>query len=157
MLSNFSFIVADKLAGSGHLGWGRQLECNARELAEVHGITRVVSLTEDPIDAEVLEREGIGWQHFPVEDMSTPDLEEAHGLVDAIREEIDAAGRVVVHCLGGYGRTGTILACCLVADGMGAAQAIQTVRRLRGGSIETSGQERFVHTFEESRRARDGA
>ena len=56
-----------------------------------------------------------------------------------------------VHCGGGYGRTGTMLACYLVAkEGYSADEAIEETPRRRHGSIETQSQEQIVKVFEES-------
>jgi atypical dual specificity phosphatase len=72
---------------------------------------------------------------------------------------------VLVHCGGGKGRAGTMLACYLVAFGfrqpppmaldpehdyspaMSAADAIQVLRSIRPGSIETQEQEKAVHAY----------
>jgi protein-tyrosine phosphatase len=51
---------------------------------------------------------------------------------------------VLVHCRGGLGRAGTIAARLLVELGMDPAKAIENVRAVRAGAIETSDQERFV-------------
>ena len=56
-----------------------------------------------------------------------------HGVVDELR-----AGRgVVVHCAGGTGRTGTVIACALAALGMPEADVLKymaTVNAARGQS-----------------------
>ena len=51
----------------------------------------------------------------------------------------------------GRGRTGTMLACYLVAkEGYSAEAAIAETRRRRRGSLETRRQEKAVHRFEQS-------
>lgn len=58
---------------------------------------------------------------------------------------------VAVHCRAGYGRTGTMLACYLVAvEGYSAADAITETRRRRSWSIETEQQEQAVIDFEKN-------
>ena len=60
-------------------------------------------------------------------------------------------GAVGVHCAMGCGRTGTILACYLVAsEGYSADDAIIEARKRRKGSIETRRQEQAVRDYEKS-------
>lgn len=55
---------------------------------------------------------------------------------------------VAVHCMHGHGRTGTMLACYLVKTRkISGTDAINEIRRLREGSIETSEQEKAVVLF----------
>jgi atypical dual specificity phosphatase len=57
---------------------------------------------------------------------------------------------VAVHCGGGLGRTGTLLACYLVsAEGLPADAAIARVRAARPGSVETEDQEQAVRRYAE--------
>lgn len=59
-----------------------------------------------------------------------------------------------MHCAHGKGRTGTILACYLVRKySLSAEEAIQRLRALRPGSVETSGQEKIVSLYEQFMRA----
>jgi len=48
---------------------------------------------------------------------------------------------VLAHCRGGYGRTGTMLACYLVSRGWEAEKAMAEVRRRRPGSIAPRAQQ----------------
>ncbi|GGA24857.1 hypothetical protein CYANOKiyG1_40520 [Okeania sp. KiyG1] len=54
---------------------------------------------------------------------------------------------VVIHCKAGLGRTGTVAACCLVALGYSAVEAIAKVRQTRQYTIKTKQQENFVFRF----------
>ncbi len=55
---------------------------------------------------------------------------------------------VAVHCMHGHGRTGTMLACYLVKTRkMSGIDAINEIRRLRKGSIETHEQEKATVQF----------
>lgn len=56
--------------------------------------------------------------------------------------------RVEIACLGGLGRTGTVLACLAVLDGLSADSAIDLVRtRYDVRAIETPEQVGFVNDF----------
>lgn len=55
---------------------------------------------------------------------------------------------VAVHCMHGHGRTGTMLACYLVKQlKISGIEAINQIRTLRRGSIETNDQEKAVMQF----------
>jgi len=58
---------------------------------------------------------------------------------------------VMVHCLAGLGRTGTILACYLIKyQKLSADDSIQKVRESRSGSIQSFPQEEIIFQFEKS-------
>jgi protein-tyrosine phosphatase/nicotinamidase-related amidase/aminoglycoside phosphotransferase (APT) family kinase protein len=91
---------------------------------------------------------GLTYRRFPVPDQGTPDIADAADLVQWCREAIERGEAVVVTCMGGLGRSGTIVACCLAAAGMSPDAAIAAVRTARGPrALETIAQENFVVTF----------
>ena len=67
--------------------------------------------------------------------------------VAAIADALASGRRVAVHCGGGLGRTGTLLACYLVSAGCAPDEAIRRVRAARPGSIETPEQEQAVRRY----------
>lgn len=68
---------------------------------------------------------------FPIRDMDVPnDPETTRAVMRAIREAIEAAPAVYLHCWGGIGRTGTIVGCWLRETGFGPQQALETVQQL---------------------------
>ncbi|MFE9248945.1 protein-tyrosine phosphatase family protein [Streptomyces sp. NPDC007088] len=72
------------------------------------------------------------------------------GFAAVLREvwERCAAERVEVACGGGYGRTGTALACLAVLDGVPPSAAVTYVRRhYAARAVETPWQRRFVARF----------
>jgi 4-hydroxy-tetrahydrodipicolinate reductase len=137
MLSNFGWVVPGRLAGMARPRPGQ-----ARELRD-EGVGAVLVLTESPPLAE-LEEAGLAVAHEPVPDFAPPDAETLDRCVAFVREHARAGRPVVVHCHAGYGRTGTVLAAVLVAEGFPPEDAIDRVRRLRPGSIETLEQEDAV-------------
>lgn len=56
--------------------------------------------------------------------------------------------RVEIACSGGYGRTGTAMACIAILDGVPAREAVAFVRaHYNARAVETPGQRRFVAAF----------
>lgn len=151
MLRNFSFLIDDALAGSALPGsWG-PLEMDLEE-AKSEGITAVVSLTEDPLDDRTVKKSGLRYLHLPVADYTPPTLEQVEEFVAFVREERERGGAVLAHCHAGVGRTGTMLAAYLVAEGESVRRAIETVRNLRPGSVETATQLALLQKFEKHQR-----
>jgi atypical dual specificity phosphatase len=70
-------------------------------------------------------------------------------FVVVVEDSVAAGKPVGVHCTAGLGRSGTMSAVFLVAQGASAEEAINSVRRLRPGSIETPAQEDAVRRFEQ--------
>src|SRR5690606_36667710 len=100
----------------------------------------------------LVEESGMRYLHIPIPDFHAPELSQAKTFVKFVEECRNDGLAVAAHCRGGYGRTGTLLACYLISQGMSADDAIDLVRRRRPGSIETAGQERFLANFEEQLR-----
>jgi protein-tyrosine phosphatase len=95
---------------------------------------------------------GLHWHGLPITDGAAPDerfLEPWRALSAVITEEIEAGGKVVVHCKGGLGRAGTV-ACLLLMDSgaaLDADDAMAKVRSVRPGAIETNVQEAFLRRW----------
>jgi protein-tyrosine phosphatase len=88
---------------------------------------------------------------FPITDVSTPrDPEAPLPLVSEVIEHLEAGETVVVHCMGGLGRAGTISACVLAARGLAPLRAVEVVRAARKGALETAAQVAFVGAFQQA-------
>jgi len=97
-----------------------------------------------------LASRAIDQKHIPVQDYTPPTLEQMIEFVAVVEDSVKTGTPVGVHCTAGLGRSGTMAAAYLVADGASADEAIATVRRLRPGSIETPAQEDAVRRFEKN-------
>jgi atypical dual specificity phosphatase len=143
---NYSFVIDGVLAASGHPSRAGRLSEVLACLAE-DGIGGVVSLDEFGLPDAHLEEHGLEYLHLPVADFSIPTVDQAIRFVRFVRTLRARGAAALVHCGAGIGRTGTMLACYLVAEGSEPDEAIRTVRALRPGSIETDEQEQFVRDF----------
>ncbi len=139
---------------------GRLLGCAyPRHEAAIAGLARqgisvLINLHERAHDPTRLARHGMEELHLPVADFTPPSPRQLDRGVAAIAEALATGRRVAVHCTGGRGRTGTLLACYLVHRGLDPDAAIARVREVRPGSVETRAQVAAVEAY--ARRQRVG-
>lgn len=138
----------------GGFVWERDLGLDLDAIAAWQAAA-VVTLIEDhefellrvPDLGSQLRARGIEWHHIPIVDVQPPDERFERAWVGSgprLHEHLTAGRRVLVHCRGGLGRAGTVAARLLVELGVPAMDAIDKVRRVREGAIETRAQERYV-------------
>ena len=137
MVANFSWIIKDRVAGMA-----RPRPTEFQWLRD-QGVSAVVSLTEAPPAG----LDGFEHFHLPIPDMTSPTLDELRAAIVFIQGRADRG--VVVHCGAGLGRTGTVLAAYLVSRGASAPAAIERVRAMRPGSVETPDQEQVIVRYAE--------
>jgi CheY-like chemotaxis protein len=111
------------------------------------GIRAVLSLLNIPSDAPVYESAGFSYKCLPIPDGGAPDAQQAEEAIAFIESNAAERRAVVVHCEGGIGRTGTILASYLIAKGNSVESAIRQVRAVEPSAIETMRQIIFLEQF----------
>ena len=133
--TNFSWLINDKLAGSGMPTSSAELEWVVKR-----GVKSIVTMTEESLPESWIKN--MKYLHVPTEDLSAPDMEKINNTIDFIHERIKNNEPTMVHCAAGIGRTGTILACYLIKyHNLSTKDAIDQVRKERPGSIQSESQE----------------
>jgi ADP-ribosyl-[dinitrogen reductase] hydrolase len=100
------------------------------------------------------------WLHLPIRDVDVPDSHFEASWANAVGRlgnRLRNGERVLVHCRGGLGRTGMVAARLLVeVAGATPQQALDDVREVRPGAVETPAQEAWVLELKAPSHARDG-
>lgn len=137
--------------------WDRDLTADLERLREHHGAGVLVSLLEDReiplLGIEELPaaaaRAGLEFITHPVPDFGVPIDDDAYAsLVRGVLGRVQHGERVVVHCMGGRGRSGTFGGSVLVAAGMAPADALAALADARGPRCpETAEQRSYIERF----------
>lgn len=111
----------------------------------------VVSMTETSEMAasgaagliEALRARSIKHAHFPIRDFGTPEAgdERWPALSERLHAVLDRGGSILLHCMGGLGRSGMVALRLLIERGLPPAQALAEIRAARPGAVETDAQE----------------
>ena len=141
-IMNFGWVLKDELAGS-------QGPASLQDLLFLHsqGARAVIRMEERTIAADTSNMVELVDMFEPVPDFTPPRLEQIQRMIEFIDQQTGERKPVVVSCYAGIGRTGTVLACYLVHRGQEPAEAINRVRQLRPGSVQTPEQEAAVHQY----------
>jgi ADP-ribosylglycohydrolase len=133
-----------------------QAEHMLEELLDL-GITCFVDLTEEregpplvpyaPVLRALARRRGEHVTHvrLPIRDIDVPSAWQMRSILDVVRMARGSGDKVYVHCQGGIGRTGTVIACLLVEEGEDVEVVLD--RLSERGSPETERQKRFVREW----------
>ncbi len=106
---------------------------NLMQAGEVNRFGRPFRGYEEPLDA-VAHSAGstVIVERRPVKDMGVPDRLGMVRLLDAVDRALAEDRPVYVHCLGGIGRTGTLVGCFLIRHGLTAGHSVmKTLAALR--------------------------
>lgn len=147
----FVWLIRGCVAGAPLPGIVRDVDYDLAALRDV-GVTRLVSLTEAPFPPEQAGRFGIACHACPIPDMHAPSHEQMLRLCHDMDDFLAHEEVLAVHCKAGLGRTGTVLAAYrLWRAGVhaSAVEAIEFVRRLEPGMIQSQAQVDFLAEFAE--------
>jgi hypothetical protein len=139
------------------LGWERDLAADLDAISHWRA-DAVITLIEAqefhvlrvPQLGAAVRARGIAWHHLPIADFRAPDARFETAWAQrgpALLAQLQAGGRLLVHCRGGLGRAGTVAARMLVELDVPADLAMARVRRARPGAIETPEQVRYIQAL----------
>jgi atypical dual specificity phosphatase len=120
------------------------------------GFRTIISLldeNEQPLNYELDEIEKIGFDRvsIPIRDFTAPTQSQFNQFLDDVTRALEK-GKVVMHCQGGSGRTGTMGAAYWVSKGLSAKEAIEKVRKSKPNAVENKEQEESLQELKKSLR-----
>lgn len=142
MPRNFSWVIEGKLGGTSAL----RNHLDILGLIQLN-VKRVYYFLEKPeFDHLDPAKYGLEVVYIPTVNTSVPKLDDMNQVIE---ETFSSSEPVFYGCLGGYGRTGTALACYLTRypEAMSSESAISYLRSIRPKSIESTEQFSFVKKF----------
>ncbi|MDB6022886.1 MAG: hypothetical protein JWQ04_2743 [Pedosphaera sp.] len=143
------YIASERRSRSGE----NLTECED-DLTLVHhaGIRAVVSLLNHPNDLPIFQSAGFEFKCLPIHDGHPPAIGQAQEFVRFVDSCRLRNLPVLVFCVGGIGRTGTMIACYLIHIGKTADEAVAYIRTKEPLAVETMSQISFLQGFEKFRR-----
>ena len=141
------------------MSFNNQLFLNELKNFNELNCSAIVSLVEDSEFVKMYNKRlfvhqvysnNLNWFHLPIIDLKAPD----HKFVDKwqttkslLKNDLIDGKNIIIHCMGGKGRSGTIAAILLIEFGDSNKEVINLVRKKRKGAIETKEQEDFILSY----------
>lgn len=111
------------------------------------GLRAVASFLEGQDNLEEYKANNIEACWIPVEDDEAPTREQAEKFREFVIEMKNATKPLAVHCKGGNGRAGTMLAAYYVLEGKNADEVLSWMRGINPKAVRTQVQEEFLRSL----------
>jgi protein-tyrosine phosphatase len=98
---------------------------------------------------------GWEWHNIPIPDFAAPTLEQIEAFLTLVGSSVPEK-KVLVHCRGGIGRTGTMAAAYWITKGLSSEAAIARTRTRQRSAVESPEQEAILREFEAARNSARG-
>ena len=139
----------------GRKDYSRSIDEDLKQLKEYKVDTIIPLITDDEFDhfgvGELLEKYqeyDFNVKRLPIMDQLVSSHQEMKELIDYLEERLQKNEKIVLHCVGGLGRSGLVAASYLKYKGRNAEDAINSVRKVRGvRAVESKIQEEFVENI----------
>ena len=139
----------------GRKDYSRSIDEDLKQLKEYKVDTIIPLITDDEFDhfgvGELLEKYqeyDFNVKRLPIMDQLVSSHQEMKELIDYLEERLQKNEKIVLHCVGGLGRSGLVAASYLKYKGRNAEDAISSVRKVRGvRAVESKIQEEFVENI----------
>jgi protein-tyrosine phosphatase len=137
------WIIDGKILGSGY-----PLPPDFKTLQALN-VKTVIDLSDARERKEEFADLGMSYYYIPVKDMDIPAINQIREFIQIVKRR-GGDGIILVHCLGGHGRTGTfgVAAVMNYFKHMNAKQAITYARERNKRAAEAEAQEEFLHKNE---------
>ncbi len=137
---------------------GRNLQDDIQELKRQRVQYFLTFLPDDELErvgvpnlSKAIRNSHISCRRVPIPDHNICSQQEIVEIVERSYVILKKNKNLVLSCMGGLGRSGTIAACILVRMGISPQDAIKTIRKTRGSrAIETLEQERAIYDYASS-------
>ena len=140
----------------GRKDYSRSVDEDLKQL-KIYGISTIIPLiTDDEFGhfgvSNLLEKYkeyGFTVQRLPIMDQLVSSEEEMVEMVNYLDKAIEKDEKVLLHCVGGLGRSGLVAASYLKYKGLNSDEAIKAVRKVRGPrTVESKIQEEFIKNIQ---------
>jgi len=145
--TGFHWVVPGRIAGTPMPGVVQSVDLDLVALRTM-GITMLITLTETDFPQDALRHHGLRNLHLPIRDREPPTLAQVRMLIARMDALLKKGEVLAVHCLAGLGRTGTVLASWLIQEGLTAEAALERIRKIEPGYVQSVEQEQFLTTVE---------